>query len=64
VNPNHFVIAIDRINKRVLLGGLGFDGVGEMWFEMKDKYHFLPGYKNAVEKDSTGQFGTQEWGVK
>lgn len=53
-----WVVARDRERGRVLLGGLGAMGVGEMWFVDADRYVNYVGYDDAPEGDSRGGFGT------
>ena len=44
------VIARDRTNKRILLGGLGSLGIGSMWFDDDGtRYAGLLGYESAPE---------------
>jgi len=45
-----YVVGRDRKRKRVLLGGLGFAGVGEMWFDEEGNRRER-GFKNAPEMD-------------
>lgn len=52
------VLARDRVNGLVLLGGLGGMGVGRMWFMDGPQYVDYLGYADAPELDSTGGFGT------
>ena len=42
-----FVVARDRKLGRILLGGLGALGVGEMWFDEEPKHTTYPGYAEA-----------------
>lgn len=42
-----FVIARDPYTKRILIGGLGSLGVGQMWFDEKDTDRDRIGYKEA-----------------
>ena len=56
-----WIVAKDTVRKRVLLGGLGGLGVGEMWREEQPEHRKYPSYAEAPEKDSSGQFGTSEW---
>jgi hypothetical protein len=53
-----WVVARDRKQKMVLLGGLGACGVGEMWFEDNGDYAQDPEYEAAPELDCG--FGTRE----
>lgn len=59
--PPADVIARDRKLGRVLLGGLGIMGVGEMWAVDDGGYTSRNGYVDAPEANSTGEFGTPEW---
>jgi hypothetical protein len=47
-----FVVARDRANNRVLVGGLGVVGVGEMWFNDEGKHSDYRGYDSAPEQVS------------
>lgn len=47
-----WVVARDRKKKRVLLGGLGSMGCGEMWFTDQPRYADYEGYKNAPDRKS------------
>lgn len=42
-----FVVAKDLKNKKILLGGLGGMGIGEMWFDMSEKDEARIGYQEA-----------------
>ena len=42
-------VAKDSTKKKVLLGGLGGCGVGEMWFDMEDRHTEYPGFNEAPE---------------
>ncbi len=44
---NVWVVARDPEAKRVLLGGLGGMGVGQMWFGEDDRHKEYPGYAEA-----------------
>ena len=58
---NMWVIARDRKNGWVLMGGCGCLGVGEMWYKDED-YSEYPGYKKAPELESTpDSFGRKKW---
>ena len=46
-----FIVARDRAKKRVLVGGLGGMGVGEMWFNDDPHFAAKPGYENAPDAD-------------
>lgn len=48
-----WVLAKDSKRKRVLLGGLGCMGCGQMWFDDKDKYKEDPTYKDAPEQEES-----------
>ena len=52
-----WVVAKDTANRRVLIGGLGAIGVGEMWFDMTEEVIGRTGFEEAPEQDSTGGFG-------
>ena len=45
---NTFVIARDKKNKKILLGGLGILGVGQMWVDEKLHHKKYRGYKKAL----------------
>ena len=47
-----FVQARDTKNGRILIGGLGGMGVGEMWFEETESHRAYPGYAEAKDVDS------------
>jgi hypothetical protein len=48
-----YVVAKDSKTKRVLLGGLGAMGVGQMWFSnASGSYNDRPGYAEAPEQDA------------
>jgi hypothetical protein len=49
---NTWIAAKDSKAKRVLLGGLGCMGVGEMWFSDQSCYADYPGYADAPERES------------
>ena len=44
-----FIVARDRTKKRVVVGGLGGMGCGEMWFDEEPKHSDYPGYENAPD---------------
>lgn len=48
-----WIIAKNSKNKRVLLGGLGSIGVGQMWFEEHPDFAKHAGYAEAPERDSS-----------
>lgn len=43
-----WIVARDRANKKVLIGGLGCIGVGQMWID-EDGYQEAPGFNDAPE---------------
>ncbi len=47
-----FVVARDRGAKRVLLGGLGGMGVGQMWFEEEGSEKYF-GFEDAPEQSES-----------
>lgn len=47
---NVFVVARDRTARRVLIGGLGSLGVGQMWFPEQEQYVSYPGFENAPDQ--------------
>jgi len=49
-----WVEARDRVNGRVLLGGLGAFGAGTMWAKESPTDRNLVGYGDAREQDSSG----------
>ena len=55
---NTWIIARDRKRARVLTGGLGGLGVGEMWCVMNRADMESPDFADAPERDSWGGFGT------
>ena len=56
------VIAKDTKRGLVRLTGVGFAGVGTMWYPDDDYYRKqFPGYDTAPEQDSTGQFGADKF---
>jgi hypothetical protein len=55
-----WIAARDRARNRVLLGGLGAMGVGQMWVEERDSHREYPGYDDAPEEDSWMGFGAPE----
>ncbi len=57
---NRWIVARDRARGWSLHGGLGCLGVGQMWIEDSDRTASLPGYEDAPDRDSAGQFGTPE----
>ena len=42
-----FVVARNPSEKKILLGGLGGLGVGEMWFDEEPRHKSYPGYREA-----------------
>ncbi len=48
----YFVVARDRAKKRVLLGGLGALGVGEMWFDEDKDSPSTPGFHEAPHREA------------
>ena len=50
-----YVIARDKLLHKILLGGLGAMGVGQLWFDEEDRHKEYPGYKEAIELEY-GQF--------
>lgn len=44
-----WIVARDRARKKVLLGGLGCMGCGQMWFDDKERYAADPTYADAPE---------------
>ncbi len=61
---NTWIVAKDSTWGRVLIGGLGALGVGEMWVEEREEHKEYPGYAEAPKKDSTMKFGTPEFRAK
>jgi hypothetical protein len=57
------VLAKDTKRGYVLLAGVGFAGVGTMWYPIEDHRKEYPGYDEAPEQDSTGGFGTPGGGL-
>lgn len=55
-----WVVARDRTRGRVMLGGLGGMGVGQMWSVASDRHESLPGWDDAPDRDSWMEFGTPE----
>ena len=53
------VIARDRTRKMCLVEGVGFSGIGVMWYDATSP-HFQAkeGFKDAPEADCRGQFGS------
>ena len=50
---NTFVVARDIKRGRILLGGLGVLGVGQMWFDETDRHKDYQGYNEAeIERDT------------
>ena len=47
-----WIIARDRMNKRVLIGGLGSMGIGEMWFNEESRHRAYIGYDEAPDANS------------
>lgn len=48
-----FLVARDRAKKKVLLGGLGAMGVGQMWVdENPDKYPAFENWDTAPEREA------------
>ena len=45
---NHVIGRCSKENK-ILLGGLGFDGVGQMWFPEENHHKDIVGYSDAPE---------------
>jgi hypothetical protein len=54
-----WVVARDRKDGWVLLGGLGGLGVGEMWSKEVEDHKNYPGYEDAPERSSVGGFGRE-----
>src|SRR5271154_1836715 len=52
-----WVVARDRTDGWVLLGGLGGMGVGEMWSKETERDQDRPGYAEAPERSSVDGFG-------
>lgn len=52
-----WIVARDRKDGWVLLGGLGGMGVGEMWSKETEFDKNKPGYEDAPERSSAGGFG-------
>lgn len=48
---NVFVVARDRGEPAVLLGGLGALGVGQMWERESPRHKDYPGYEDAPDRD-------------
>lgn len=46
-----YIVAKDTKRKRVLVGGLGGMGIGQMVFEMDDTHAKRPGFSEAPEMD-------------
>jgi hypothetical protein len=53
------VIARDRKDKYILLGGLGILGVGTMWVKEQSYHTNLPGYKDAMEQSRVTLYDTK-----
>ena len=47
-NANLHIIARNRATKKILVGGLGGLGAGEMWFDEEPIHASYPGYKAAL----------------
>lgn len=47
LSKNVYVIARDPNQKKILLGGLGGMGIGQMWHDEADHHKKYPGYKKA-----------------
>lgn len=64
VDYHTFIVAKDTKNRRLLIGGLGCLGVGEMWSEAWDEDKNKPGFDEAPEMDTTGKklFGIEPVG--
>lgn len=58
VDYSTWVIARDDPHGRVLLGGLGCTGQGQMWVPYSDYLRSKPGYDDAPQMTSDGAFGT------
>lgn len=43
-----FVVARDTTKKRILLGGLGACGVGQMWMGEEERHKDYSGYEEAI----------------
>lgn len=48
---NTWIVARDRKNGWVLVGGLGGLGVGQMWFKEDERDKNRPGYNEAPEQE-------------
>jgi len=46
---NVWVVAKDTARNKILLGGLGGCGVGEMWVDMEERHRECPGFDDAPE---------------
>lgn len=47
-----YVLARDPSKGRILLGGLGGLGVGQMWFNEDERHKEYPGYADAPAKEA------------
>lgn len=47
-----YVLARDPANGRILLGGLGAFGVGQMWFDELERHRQYSGYEHAPTRSS------------
>ena len=47
-----FVVARDRAREKVLLGGLGCMGVGQMWFDVTPDRETFDNFDDAPEEDA------------
>lgn len=50
-DANVYVIARDRAKHRILIGGLGALGVGQMWFDEEARHATYAGYAEAAEEN-------------
>ena len=52
IAPEVYIIARDRKAGYILKGGLGFQGLGQMWHKDLEPYNKdMPGYDNAPEQE-------------
>lgn len=62
---HQWIVAKDSKLGRVLKGGLGGSGVGQMWFTADEHDQQGEGYSEAPERDSFMGWGTwEEWMLK
>jgi hypothetical protein len=52
---NVWIVKKDSPHNKVLLGGLGGMGVGQMWTDMLERYKSYPGFDEAPELKAEGE---------